>query len=532
MTGPSIPSLAFAIAMLFTSFVTVHALNESRHHLSLVHAPSIRLHVTLHRDSLQLHGHSKFDVFATPVVSANDSKVLYDGYAIFADGGHTYTYSYVRGVGYLSTNDGENEQIECLSSSQLPFNAILHALHDMTPISSASIGDDMVNCTSGNLFKATLDGTEFVTCAAGKSGFTASNSEVTIDVEYLDSPIQVHVPAWSSRLSCDVAATATSIRPTALAWLTGNAVSVSSTRQLEMTNPFHMNTPSCRPCKSKPRPCVFFHGTGNRHEMEELQDTPQKASGRMGNMNKHAPCCTVVKYAILNTLDSSWTDDKLQQKFCDRALRLSKSSDKKRGVIRHTVVVTHSMAGLIMSMALATGKCRFGKGTAWVAISTPMMGSMASDYFQDFCDGKHTAIAKSMLKIIGQCPLPLARSSLVYQNGKHASSKLNRAYRIAQKAYAKNVDAAMCSDNPNGMFSPYEGLMRISAAMVSHMSPQNDGLVEFQSCAVGLKKYKFGKSYKNKFYQPALNHADTAFLSGDGIFKDSQKPIKWFECLL
>ncbi|KAE8881534.1 hypothetical protein PF003_g34312 [Phytophthora fragariae] len=39
--------------------------------------------------------------------------------------------------------------------------------------------------------------------------------------------------------------------------------------------------------------------------MEELQDTPKKASGRMGNMNDHAPCCSEVKYAILNSMDYS-----------------------------------------------------------------------------------------------------------------------------------------------------------------------------------------------------------------------------------
>lgn len=63
-------------------------------------------------------------------------------------------------------------------------------------------------------------------------------------------------------------------------------------------------------------------------------------------------------------MDFSWTNDSLQQKFCDRVLRLSETSDKETSVIEDTVVVTHSMAGLVMSMALATGKCSFGEGSS------------------------------------------------------------------------------------------------------------------------------------------------------------------------
>ncbi|OWZ02940.1 hypothetical protein PHMEG_00025416 [Phytophthora megakarya] len=54
---------------------------------------------------------------------------------------------------------------------------------------------------------------------------------------------------------------------------------------------------------------------------------------------------------------------------------------------------------------------------------------------------------------------------------------------------------------------------------------------QFQSCLGGLDESLFGNDYMDRFYRPQLNHADTAFLNGDGPFKDSQKPMKWFECL-
>ncbi|KAG6595957.1 ABC transporter [Phytophthora cinnamomi] len=495
---------------------------------SLADAPPVKIHVAFKRESMKLHGQSEFDVFAKPVVSGNGASVLYDGYAEFTEDGKSFTYSYVSGVGQLSTTDGEKQ---CISSTTLPFDDILPSLNDAVPIPSASIGDETIECTRGNLFKTTFAGAHFAICLSDKSGFKAYSSDIDIEVEYLENSVEIQVPPLSSGLSCEVAAKPSSVVPTTLALLTGSAVPTSTSRTLKAAEHMAMEASTCE-CKSKPRPCVFFHGIGNRHEMEELQDTPKKASGRMGNMNKHAPCCTEVKYAILNTMDYSWTNDSLQQKFCDRALRLSSTSDVDLGVIKDTVVVTHSMGGLVMSMALATGKCRFGDGATWVALSSPMLGSMASDYFQDFCNDEISVFMTDLLEFFGQCPMPVARQSLMYYKDKYASKELNEAYKLAQAAYRGNVSAAMCSDNPNGIFSVYEAIMLLAAKVVPHKSPENDALVEFQSCAKGLDKSKFGKSYKDKFYRPELNHADTVFLTGDGYFKNSQKPVKWFECLL
>ncbi|KAG6961409.1 hypothetical protein JG688_00009100 [Phytophthora aleatoria] len=514
------------IAALFALYivpVSVAALNQ----VSLDDAPSVKLHVTSKRASLHIHGQSEFYVFANPVVSANGVSVLYDGFATFKEEGNTFTYSYVNGVGYLSTSV-DKQNVHCIPSTTLPFNSILSALNDATPIPSASIGDEAVECTSGNLFKTTFAGVHFAVCASGESGFTACSSDFTIDVEYLENPVAIPKIEGAT---CDAVATPTSVTPTALALITGSGIPASASRHLKTAEHMEMEASSCK-CKSTPRPCIFFHGIGNSNDMEELQNTPKKAGGRMGNMNRHAPCCSTVKYAILNTMDYSWTNDTLQDKFCDRALRFSDISLAKSGKITDTVIVTHSMAGLVMSMAVATGKCSFGEGSTWVALSSPMTGSMASDYFQGYCNDEIGEIATDLLDLLGQCPMPKARQSIMYQNGKYASKKLNAAYVTAQKAYRENVDAAMCSDNPKGVFSTYQAMMLLAADVIPHKSPENDALVEFQSCAKGLDKSKFGKSYKDTFYKPELNHADTVFLTSDGWFKDSQKPAKWFECLL
>ncbi|EGZ28003.1 hypothetical protein PHYSODRAFT_473714 [Phytophthora sojae] len=500
---------------------------------SLTGAPPLKLHVTLKHKSSRIHGQSEFDVFAKPIVSKDGSRVLYDGYSTFIDEGAAYTYLFVNGAGYVMTNDTakltNSETVRCIPPSALPFHTILPALNELVAIPSASIGDESIECGSGRLFKTTFSGARVAVCGLGSSGPTAYSSDFTIQVKYLNN---LSAPALNRTiLTCPTEANSIVMTPTAAALLTGNAFPPTSSRNLKITEHMAMEASTCK-CKSKPRPCVFFHGIGNYHEMEELQDTPKNTSGRMGNMNDHAPCCTTVKYAVLNTMDYSWTSDSLQQKFCDRALRLSETSDAESGIIEDTVVVTHSMAGLVMSMALATGKCSFGEGSSWVAISSPMTGTMAVDYFQDFCNDEISAIATELLDAIGQCPMPVSRRSLMYENGKYATKKLNAAYAAAQEAYRGNVSAAMCSDSYVGLFSVYRPIMIAAGKFVPHKSSENDGLVEYQSCARGIKTKGFGNTYKDTFYTAKLNHADMVFLNGDGLFGDSRKPVKWFECLL
>ncbi|KAG2877596.1 hypothetical protein PC114_g23539 [Phytophthora cactorum] len=124
-----------------------------------------------------------------------------------------------------------------------------------------------------------------------------------------------------------------------------------------------------------------------------------------------------------------------------------------------------------------------------------------------------------------------ARKSTVYQGEKYSTPPIDAAYETAQEAYRGNVTAAMCSDSYIGLFSMYQAPSILGGTMISHKSKKNDALVEFQSCLGGLDENRFGNHYLDRFYRPQLNHADTAFLNGDGLLKDSQKPKKWFECL-
>ncbi|ETP18311.1 hypothetical protein F441_07436 [Phytophthora nicotianae CJ01A1] len=500
---------------------------------SLNDVPSVKLHVTFKRKSMNLHGHSEFDIYATPVVADNGASVLYNSYATFNDDDSEFTYTLVDGSAYLTTTDASDvETVQCLPSNTLPFDEILPALNMATSIPSASIGGKSVDCESGNLFKTTFAGSHYAICASGEAGFTAYSSDLDITVEYLDGPVSVSKPELTDEsTSCEVVQEATSLTPTALALATGSKIPSGSSRKLREESHMAMAATECDTCLTTPRPCIFLHGLGNPNEDTELQDTPERTNKKFGDIRGHAPCCSEIKYAVINTVDAGWRNDTLQQKFCDHALSMSDTSDVDAGIIDNTIIVTHSMGGLVMAHALAKGKCRFSESTSWVALSSPMTGSMAPDYLQGICTSKNKKVVVGLLDLIGECPVFKARLSTIYQGGKYSSPTIDAAYVAAQEAYRSNVTAAMCSDSYSGLFSMYQIPSILGGQLIPHRSKKNDALVEFQSCLGGLDENRFGNHYLDRFYRPQLNHADTAFLTGDGLFKDSQKPKKWFECL-
>ncbi|KUF92157.1 RNA polymerase II transcription factor B subunit 2 [Phytophthora nicotianae] len=378
------------------------ALLSLAHAASLNDVPSVKLHVIFKRKSMNLHGHSEFDIYATPVVADNGASVLYNSYATFNDDDSEFTYTLVDGSAYLTTTDASDvETVQCLPSNTLPFDEILPALNMATSIPSASIGGKSVDCESGKLFKTTFAGSHYAICASGEAGFTAYSSDLDITVEYLDGPVSISKPELTDEsTSCEVVQEATSLTPTALALATGSKIPSSTSRKLR----------------------------------EESH----------------------------------------------------------------------------MAMAAT---------------------DMASDYLMDICDDENNNIAAGLFEIVGQCPMPKSRKSTTYQGGKHTSPSIDAAYVAAQEAYRKNVAAAMCSDSFLGLLSTYQAPCILAGTAVPHKSKKNDGLVEFQSCLGGLDENLFGNHYLDRFYRPQLNHADTAFLTGEGILKDSQKPHKWFECL-
>ncbi|KAG4238713.1 hypothetical protein PC116_g13254 [Phytophthora cactorum] len=175
-------------------------------------------------------------------------------------------------------------------------------------------------------------------------------------------------------MSCDIVQVATSLTPTALDSATGAKIPCSTSRMLKEEAHMAMKATTCESCLSAPRSCIFLHDLGNPIEKLHLQDTPKLINARLGDIYGHARCCSEIKYAVLKIIDSIWTNDSLQQKFCDNSLSMSNSSDVAAGVIDNTIIVTHSMGGLVMAHALSQDKCIFSKTTSWMSQSPPMTG--------------------------------------------------------------------------------------------------------------------------------------------------------------
>ncbi|GMF13357.1 unnamed protein product [Phytophthora lilii] len=323
----------------------------------------------------------------------------------------------------------------------------------------------------------------------------------------------------SMRLVSTIAALALAVTS-----LAGTSVAFEG-RQLEAEWSF--GSTACE-CKSTPRPCLFIHGELNEKEEKELQTS----SKMFGDMTDHAPCCSTIKYASLDTKTVRWTDDTLQETVCKHSLSMSDTSDAEQGIIKDTIIVTHSMGALIVAGAVANEKCSIDNSTTWVSMSAPMNGTMASNYVQDICTDDDTQAFRKILTLLGRCPVAAGMKSIAYMGGKYSTMALNKAYVAAQKVYRKHVSAAMCSNNDVGIVSKYQIEYLLEGSKIDHKTDQHDGIVEFDSCRGGLPASQFSDSYEDRFYVSECNHADTAFLNGNSYFRDSMKPVKWFECLL
>ncbi|KAL3658081.1 hypothetical protein V7S43_016924 [Phytophthora oleae] len=493
--------------------------------------PSLEFHFTLKRSTMKIHGQSNFSLFANPILSADS--VLYDVWSTFTEDKIVYNYSLVKGVVFASSdsNDSTVDPSAICPDSELgelpPINALVRSLSGAVAISTEERQGGIIQCLSGNLFKTRVNGFEFAVCALGSSGFIMQGSDVDVEVRYLDSPVDIHEPIGDSTRNCSATVTANPVTPLGKSLLTGKPY-LEKERNLKAAFDFSFKRFSSCTCKSSVRPCVFIHGMGISEELPENQDNFTEYWG--DHLEDHSPCCSSLHFAHLDTVNNTWTSAKQQRKVCDRILAVSNTSTDL--TISDTIVVTHSMGNLMLAGAIANGRCTMDPSSTWVGLAAPMKGSMASDFVQESCAGETNVVWEKIGNITGRCPPSTALKSLAYQGGNHTTEKLDAAYTAAQKVYQENVDAVMCSKWYSGLISKYQVAFWAMGTMVPHRSRKNDGMVEFQSCAVGLPEEEFDDSWKSKFYKTRLNHYDMEFLSGDSLLNGDKMPVKWFECLL
>ncbi|KAG2761553.1 hypothetical protein PC129_g15700 [Phytophthora cactorum] len=540
----SLLAVSLALALLFALIVHVAVANKDNDNYQVQQRfnlqkntttqwPSLLFNFVLKRSSMKVHGHSEFSLVADPVVSVDESHVLYDIFATFTEDMTVHNYTFVNGTAYYSSSNENNSntssRVECLDPEfdhLPPINAIVEAINQATPVSSGSSG---VVCSSGDLFKVTVNDINFALCASGSSKFTMYGSDMDITVENVDTRVNISTPVATNddEPECIAAASPSAVTSTGKALLTGTPGSIGDSRRLKAEFDFTWgdDSSSCS-CKSTPRPCIFIHGMGVPLELPDNQDS----LSYWGNITGHTPCCSTVKYAVLDTINNTWTNNTQQHKVCDRALAVSKTSTDS--VITDTIVVTHSMGNLMLAGAIASGKCSLDSSSTWVGIAAPMKGSKASDFIQESCAGNTNFVLEDIVENSGRCPPTTALKSMPYQGERHSTPEIDEAFAAAQEAFRSNVSALMCSSSFFGLRSSDQTTLWALGILGQHHSWKNDGMVEFQSCAVGFPESKFGKTWKDRFYRTRLNHYDMQFSHGDGLFSKAKMPLKWLECLL
>lgn len=254
-------------------------------------------------------------------------------------------------------------------------------------------------------------------------------------------------------------------------------------------------------CKGKIRPCLFIHGL---RPLEEQVEEP--IHGYWGKIQQHAPCCSSIHYTNMDTFRSTWYDAKMTNAICDAALALSSTFNST--TINDVIVVTHSMGGLILGSAIANNVCQLGDSSTWVSLQSPMEGTRSATTSKDICENINNPILQ-LVKIFmtkqSLCPIPPALQSFLYiDDGRHDDMVLNELKKM-QHAYTTHVSAALCGTSSFGLLSKYSIPMAALSTISLHRD-ENDGIVEFKGCALGIE-HKFDSRCKNNnFYKASINH--------------------------
>ncbi|GAB9476802.1 hypothetical protein Gpo141_00013859 [Globisporangium polare] len=533
--------LVFQLSASSTQAAQAFPQDAQHHHRALRNMdttalPTLRLHFTMKRSSLNVHGLSEFDVLANPVVS-DKSSVSYNSVATFQVGDVTHKYMVVDGVTYHVTESsaGAAATTTCLAADSFPqVGEMLAALNGASRINGVQ-SSQSIDCPSDKLYKLAFGGDTFVLCStlrANGPGFKVFGADLNVEARYMPSAVSIAAPALTvdQAEACGKLTSSASVSSRTMNLLSGASASSSSTDSYvnvaaDSTASNAVLADATCACKGAKRPCIFFHGLG-----QATEGAVADSSTYFGDIKGHAPCCTTIKFANLNTVNFGWNNDTLQQKVCDIALSQSATSNTATKVIADTIVVAHSMGNNMLAGAISTGKCSLAKSSEWVALSGPMKGSMGSDYLQKSCGSG--GLSGLIAGIVGKCPADTATKALAYEGEAYCPATLKAQYDAAQVSFKQSVTAAMCSDGNTGLSSSDQLTYRLGGSIIGHKSSENDGIVEYQSCRADIPTTQFANTYTSKFYVTKLNHADTAFRHGDSASNNAQKPVKWFECLL
>ncbi|RHY66588.1 hypothetical protein DYB34_011045 [Aphanomyces astaci] len=530
--------VAAVLAICGVACVTVGAILFAQHQAksdtksivtNIQQASALKVTFTALRSTMQLNGKSQATVYIVPHVSDLEedagSALTFD--AIMTQPGNDVTETYVllnnRAYWLVSALDGTPIRSGCMAPSQIPPIQLLQSsLEGSHMVASVVDGDGVptaVNCDHGQLLELKFAGETFVLCNSNGNQLThALGDDLTFTVEYISDPTQVpDIVAPSADLHC----------PFVRAALPEAAPSKVSARAMswgEFVTPrtSSLGRSSCG-CNGPRRPCLFVHGVGTSSN----GPTVDSLAEYWGSIQDNAPCCSSTKFVQMETVKRGWADAEIQDDFCRFALQYGTNNNGT--TVGDLILVTHSMGNLIAGGALATARCSFSGGVSWISLSAPMQGSKTANMLEQKCSsgGWGDSVIKGILNLVGKCPAERAFLQLKHQTT--VDLTLHDQYAAAQRARINHpAKKLLCGVSSVGLITKGSALKFVSS--LSNHDTENDGVVDFWSCGVGVSG--FGDSTRNTHYKASLNHLDTSFRNGDGWWGDSRKPVKWFECAL
>ncbi|KAF0699086.1 Aste57867_10322 [Aphanomyces stellatus] len=498
-------------------------------------ASAVKLTLRFKRASMFYNGQDSANVYVFPRPSTDGSTIDFDGLVSLTHDNTTEKYVYANDRGYfVQSRHGNLVQASCLRASQLPvFTTLQSTLRGAAVVDIAQVGDVALSadqdCPNGKLVSVKFGGDAFVACLTENNQIAkVYGNDMDIDVTYLsaldDDIPSLEVPSTTAAgapLNCPVHQPQDAPAPASLS-LTQKATSLKNT--LMGTRSLNLFGPSCS-CQAEPKPCLMVHGVANPIAGPMTDTFPFY----WGDVHNHLPCCSSVKFVHFDTINTGWSDDSIQQDFCNAALQVSRSSTKSIGKL---TIISHSMGNMIAGAALATGKCTMSDDVTWISSAGPMRGSKAANLLLKKCtDGGLNDIIKKPLEFINFCPPTHAFASLYYQT---TMPKATQDLLVASaKMRNKHVTKSLCGTDGFGIQSIFSVALQVVGVWAQH-GDVNDGVVALESCTAGLEgdNAVFGGDLTSTNYIGPLNHEDLAFRNGDGWLGDNRKPVKWLECAL
>ncbi|RHY80207.1 hypothetical protein DYB30_011311 [Aphanomyces astaci] len=484
-------------------------------------SPGLKFTLHFKRASLKVYGLDEATIFVAPrhQVQRGGAASSFQFDAIMtlqATPTQLDIYTLVDDKGYFSqSNNGTTSAME----SSVIESRVIDGVEGHTEITD--------KCVGGTLLSLTFAGESFVFCnsAANELAF-AVGQDMDISIEYLADPTQldsIQVPSTANEVALDCPSISQSSHPATL-WTappTTRSLARATMETLTSNHILSVKDKSACACKGAKKPCLFVHGTG-----EDAAGPPTSSfSSYWGDVS--SPCCSSSTFVHWDTVSQGWDDAALQHEFCKAAADVATQSSS--GAIGGLILVTHSMGNVIASGAIASNVCTFSKDVTWVSLASPQQGSQAVNLLQQKCrDGGWNDFLTVPLSWAGYCPPARAYLSLRHQSTVNRDKQA--AFATAQWARQEHVSHAACGVSGFGLKSIYSEPLALVDKMASHASA-SDGLVDFNSCSVGLNTKDFGGT-SSKHYVGPLNHADLTFRMGDGWWGDNRKPLKWFQCLL